>query len=74
MEQNIFLSAQMGSVSEVLDVKVMILLFNAAHLFSRSVLLGTDSADLSGKRKENGLFLIGKSALCLSGLNTNRMT
>lgn len=64
MEQNSFLSAHTGSVSEVLGVKVMILLFNATHLFSHSVPLGTGSVGLSGKKgKENGFFLIGKSTL-----------
>lgn len=62
MEQNSFLSAHTGSVSEVLGVKVMILLFNATHVFSHSVPLGTGSVGLSGK-KGNSLFLIGKSTL-----------
>lgn len=62
MEQNSFLSAHTGSVSEVLGVKVMILLFNATHVFSHSVPLGTGSVSLSGE-KANGLFLIGKSTL-----------
>lgn len=62
MEQNSFLSAHTGSVSEVLGVKVMILLFNATHVFSHSVPLGTGSVGLSGERGD-GLFLIGKSTL-----------